>query len=214
VIRFDQRNAGATSASGTFTLLDVARDAARLLDALGIERVIAIGHAWGGRVAQVFARDYPHRVSGLVVCGTGGQFPPTVNESEVAGLFSAFIERRRDAWEAALESLYCAPGFRGRDPLVFGEIAEIIWQQPPRLEPQWDARTAPSPSYWGATRVPTLLVYGRHDRNGTPENGRDLAARIPGSRLVEIEDAGHFVVRESELRVATKITTFLEGIVD
>jgi 3-oxoadipate enol-lactonase len=70
VVRFDQRNAGATQADGSFSLLDIAADAAALLDYLKIERVIIAGHAWGGRVAQVFTRDYPHRVAGLVLCGT------------------------------------------------------------------------------------------------------------------------------------------------
>jgi 3-oxoadipate enol-lactonase len=212
VVRFDARNAGATQAHGAFTLLDVARDAVNLLDALGIERVVAVGHAWGGRVAQVFARDYPHRVAALVVCGTGGQFPPKVTADEIAAMRRAFTERRRDAWEAALESTYCAPGFRTRDPLVFGEIAELLWHAPAHPRPQWDPRPAPSESYWGMARAPTLLVYGQHDRNGTPENARDLAARIPGARLVTIEDAGHFVVREAEVRVAAEIGAFLSDI--
>ena len=85
-MRLDQRNAGATRASGSFSLLDVAADAAALLDHLKIERAIVAGHAWGGRVAQVFARDYPHRVTGLVICGTGGQFPATVPPALVAAM--------------------------------------------------------------------------------------------------------------------------------
>ncbi|MBI4768473.1 MAG: alpha/beta fold hydrolase [Deltaproteobacteria bacterium] len=48
VLRLDQRNAGDTRASGSFSLLDVAADAAALLDHLQIERVIVAGHAWGG----------------------------------------------------------------------------------------------------------------------------------------------------------------------
>lgn len=212
VIRFDARNAGATKARGAFTLLDVARDAVNLLDTLGIERVVAVGHAWGGRVAQVFGRDYPHRVAGLVVCGTGGQFPPRVGDADLARMYAAFAERRRADWEAEIESMYCAPGFRSRDPRTFAEIADLLWNALRPTDVRWDPRAAPSASYWGTSRAPTLLVYGQHDRNGTPENARDLAARIPGARLVTIEDAGHFVVREAEVRVAAEIGAFLADI--
>ena len=41
VVRFDQRNAGATRAEGEFTLLDTAADAAAVLEELEIQRVIA-----------------------------------------------------------------------------------------------------------------------------------------------------------------------------
>jgi len=180
------------------------------LDALGVERIVAVGHAWGGRVAQVFERDYPHRLAGLVVCGTGGQFPATLTELEVAAMRTAFSERRRDHWEAALESAYCAPGFRTRDPLVFNEIADLLWHAPGHTGVRWDSRVAPSASYWGRSPAPALLVYGRHDRNGTPANARDLAARMPQARHVTLEDAGHFVVREAEARVAAEVDAFLE----
>ena len=43
-----------------------------ILDRLGVDRVILVGHSWGGLLALTFALDYPHRVAGLVVIA-----PPT-----------------------------------------------------------------------------------------------------------------------------------------
>jgi len=43
-----------------------------VLDRLGVDRVILVGHSWGGLLALTFALDYPHRVAGLVVIA-----PPT-----------------------------------------------------------------------------------------------------------------------------------------
>ena len=43
-----------------------------VLDRLGVDRVILVGHSWGGLLALTFALDYSHRVAGLVVIA-----PPT-----------------------------------------------------------------------------------------------------------------------------------------
>jgi pimeloyl-ACP methyl ester carboxylesterase len=38
-----------------------------VLDRLGIDRTIIVGHSWGGALALTFALDYPQRVAGLVL---------------------------------------------------------------------------------------------------------------------------------------------------
>jgi pimeloyl-ACP methyl ester carboxylesterase len=43
------------------------------------------------------------------------------------------------------------------------------------------------------TAMPALVIGARHDRIATPEMVRALANGIPGSRLVEFDDAAHGV---------------------
>jgi pimeloyl-ACP methyl ester carboxylesterase len=213
VIRFDQRGVGGTRFEGAFSLLDVAADAARLLESQGSPRVLAVGHAWGGRVAQVFARDYPHMLRALVLCGTGGQFPPRLDAGMQDALRTAAKSGDRTRWQRSLEAMYCAPGYAARDPTDFAQLAEMMWHA--RSTPRratWDARIAPSPSYWGTARVPTLLLYGRDDRFGTPDNAEDLARLIPGAALKYFDDAGHFVVREAREHVLDALTSFARTI--
>lgn len=209
VVRFDQRSAGGTRASGTFSLLDVAADAARLHAHLELGPVIAVGHAWGGRVAQVFARDYPHRVSALVLCGTGGQFPPRLEPGMQEALRAAAAARDRRAWEAALANSYFGGGYAEREPEAFGAVADLLWADgTPRQHGTWDPQIAPSASYWGTARVPTLLLYGTDDRFGTRENAEDLARRIPDAQLEFLEGAGHFLVREVPGTIARYMRRF------
>jgi pimeloyl-ACP methyl ester carboxylesterase len=145
-----------------------------------------------------------------VICGTGGQFPPSVDAAELKSLNEATRSGDRTAWETSVEAVYCAPGFSARDPQTFAGVCDAIWDHPPPRGIRWDPRVSPSPSYWGLARIPTLLIYGRHDRFGTPENAADLHQRIPRSRLVTFEDAGHFVIREAEERVAAEIGRFID----
>ena len=51
-------------------------DAAALMDHLGVEKAIVIGHSMGGRIAQLLALDYPEKVDKLVLASTGAAFPP------------------------------------------------------------------------------------------------------------------------------------------
>ncbi|MEX0942638.1 MAG: alpha/beta hydrolase [Pseudomonadales bacterium] len=208
VLRFDQRNAGQTRFEGSFSLNTVAADAATLMKDQGSERVIAIGHAWGGRVAQVFARDYPHLLSKLVICANGGQFPPIDTSVIDQALREARRSGDRSAWESAYEARWCAKGFRDRAPERFQEVADLGWNSRANKAASWDPKVSPSSSYWGTATVPTLLIYGEEDKNGTPKNAEDLHQRIRNSELIMLSNAGHFVIREQEEQVLEAITTF------
>ena len=57
--------------------------------------------------------------------------------------------------------------------------------------------------------VPTLLLYGSHDRLTPPEVGGALRERIPGSEFVEIENAGHLSNMEQPEAFNAALLAFL-----
>lgn len=207
VVRFDQRDAGATRARGPFSLLDIAADAAALLEHLGLRSAVVVGHAWGGRVAQVFARDYPHLCDGLVICGTGGHVPATVSDESLTELREAGRAGDKDTWSRLVEQIYCAAGFAARQPDEFADLLRTMWP-PSRRSARWDARITPSASYWGLALLPTLLIYGAQDQFGTPENADDLQSRLADVRRLDIANAGHFVIREATPQVVQALQDF------
>ena len=210
VVQFDQRGAGATSFEGRFSLATVAADAHALLDVLGVEQVVAIGHAWGGRVAQVLARDYPERLNGLVLCGTGGVKPPAFDPAARERLRVSAVRGDRRTFEQAVVDLYCAQDFPERDPNKARVVFEELWEW--RFDGKGAAEASlatPSESYVGTARCPVLLLYGSEDKFGTRENAWELHRRLPTSRLVFIEDAGHLVIREQPVRVFEEISAFV-----
>jgi len=212
VVRFDLCGAGQTDfPEHTFTLETLARDALALLDFLSIAQVSLVGHAYGGRVAQVFARDFSNRVTALILCGTGGLFPPlpTVNTTDIG---NPSIDRV--TWEEALLAQMCGPEFRRRQPERAQRFLDDMWADRALQEgverQRQAAQATPITTYWGIASVPTLLLYGTDDRFGHARNAHDLASRLKKSKLVFIDGAGHMAIREQPDRLLAEISVFLK----
>jgi len=206
VIRFDYRDVGrSATASESYTLETLASDAEALLDHLKVSQAVIAAHAFGGRVAQVFVRDFPERVEGLILCGTGGQFPPNLPtlDSDVSPSDRFFVT-------------YCGSGFQDRHPQRAQRLFEDVSTQirhPGAGKRRAEAiQATPSPSYWGKIpdTTPVLLLYGTDDRFGTPENADDLHQQLRNSHYVRFEGAGHFAMREEPDRVVAEIQSFVE----
>src|SRR5690242_21079573 len=64
----DQRGWGQSEApSSDYSLADLANDAVGVLEAIGLDRYILIGHSMGGKVAQFLASRRPSGLAGLVL---------------------------------------------------------------------------------------------------------------------------------------------------
>src|SRR5882757_5234648 len=85
VILTDNTGVGLSTGSAPETVAGMARDAAALIDALGLEQVDLFGFSMGGYVAQQMVVDRPELVRRLILVGTGprggegiGQLDPDV----------------------------------------------------------------------------------------------------------------------------------------
>jgi len=74
LLLFDNRGIGESDAPpGPYTVVELADDAAQVLDEAGVERAHVLGTSLGGMVAQELALGRPQRVEKLVlVCTTPG----------------------------------------------------------------------------------------------------------------------------------------------
>ncbi|MGY4158407.1 pimeloyl-ACP methyl ester carboxylesterase [Bradyrhizobium sp. USDA 4461] len=71
VIAYDQRDSGATTnPSLSYSLADLADDAAALITGLGYDRAQVFGTSLGGQIAQVLAARHPGRIDRLILSST------------------------------------------------------------------------------------------------------------------------------------------------
>lgn len=223
VIRFDNRDVGlSTKFEAGYSLDDMAADAAGLLAALEIRAAHVVGASMGGFIAQLLALNHPERVLSLtsIFSGPNGddQVPPTDKGTEIL-LLPAQPTR-----EARIEqSIYVRKALAGSlDRLdEEREYARAARQVDRAYYPAGYARqlaaivAAPSRiERLRSLRVPTLVIHGLDDILIPPENGRIVAAAVPGARLVEIEGMGHMLPERVWAMVAGEIASLARHAVE
>jgi pimeloyl-ACP methyl ester carboxylesterase len=86
----DLRGYGGTDASASdesYAPSNLAADAVGLLDALGAEQAVLVGHDWGANIAWACAELFPQRVAGLVALSVPYRPRPPAPPSEVLRQF-------------------------------------------------------------------------------------------------------------------------------
>jgi pimeloyl-ACP methyl ester carboxylesterase len=210
VLALDQRgHGGAEKPVGSYELAAFAADVEGFMDATDIAAAVLVGSSSGGYVAQQVALDSPSRVTGLVLVGA----PRSLHRRPA---FADEVERLTDPVDPSWvrESLTWFPRFhdvpawyiedRVRDGL---RLPAHVWR-----DTLTGLITALAPTDKGTVTAPTLIIWGARDALLPGEDQRQLAAAIPGSRLVVYQETGHLVLWEQPDRVASDLTAFVEDL--
>jgi len=213
-IALDNRGVGQSDVpQGPYSIAGMAEDAAKVLDAAGVERAHVFGVSMGGMIAQEFTLRFPDRVRSLILACTaaGG---PTALRAEPAALEmlrTASFMPRDQAAEAAVPFIYDSATPRRlidediarRRPWLpssvgyLGQLQAILgWECYSRLD---------------QISAPTLVIHGKNDRLIPPGNGEMIAARIPGAQLVLIENAGHLFTTDQTAKGHEAAIRFLSS---
>jgi 3-oxoadipate enol-lactonase len=197
VVTFDNRGSGRSERpAGRLTLAGMAADAVSVLDAAGIARAHVYGISMGGMIAQELALRYPDRVNSLVLGATSaGGVAATPPDRETLAFLArrATVPDEEGRW-ASVPYVYSERTRRSGGGRIGEDFAR---RRAYRFDPVgYGAQLAAAAGHDAARRLgdiaaPTLVLHGAEDRMVPPANGRALAARIAGSRLLELDDAAH-----------------------
>ena len=218
VLTFDNRGVGQSDKpAGPYTAQMLAADTAGLLDALGIEKAIIAGHSMGGFVAQAMALDFPQKVAKLILCSTnfGGphHVPVTAEAMKVlTDVTSDALTRFKNGLAVST-----APDWSEKNPEMIEEW--VKWRVANPIDPApYQAQMAigfglmPEAAAFEnklpRLNVPTLILFGAHDKVVPPENASLLAEKIAGSKVMIFPDAGHFFPIEIAEAASRTITDF------
>jgi pimeloyl-ACP methyl ester carboxylesterase len=222
VIRFDNRDVGRSTIlrdkrvptrlelasrdprGASYTLSDMANDAAGLLDWLDLDAAHVVGASMGGMIAQLLAIGHPQRVLSLVsIMSTTGD--RRVGQAHPMLLWRLFRTppRDRDGYVRDFVSNYRYIGSRRypADPERTRALAERCFDR--GIHRAGTARqlaaiaTAPDrTSLLREVKVPTTVIHGDADRLVMSSGGRATASAIAGARLVVIPGMAHDLPRE------------------
>ena len=231
VIRFDNRDSGRSTilreagmptvwqllrrsrSAATYSLEEMAFDAAGLLDHLGVRAAHVVGASMGGLIAQLLTIHHPERVLSLVsiMSSTGsrrvGQIHPP--------LLPRLLRRPRSDREGYIEDFVATFRAIGSkryplDPVQARALAARCFDR--GYDPAGSARqlgaivTASDQTHaLREVRTPTTVIHGDADRLVMLSGGRAMARAIPGARLVVIPGMGHDLPRAVWPRVIDAI---------
>ena len=199
VIAIDQRGHGGSShPEHGYLIPDYAADLSGVIDQLGLEKPLIMGHSLGGMVALEWAQHHQDRAAALLIedapMRRGG---PGVEElfdgwialsrmtleearAHYAGEFPEWTEDDLDRRAQAIISV--APG-------VFLELKDNMVSQ----------GGASVIATYAEIESPTLLIYGDIDAGGmVPEfDARTFAETLPNVEIARIPDANHSLHRDT-----------------
>jgi N-formylmaleamate deformylase len=186
----DVRGRGLSDAGETYTLDDYAADTLAVIDGLGLDRPLLLGHSMGARIAAVTAaRGAALRGTVIVdppMSGPGrGPYPTTL------GAFLgqlAQAQRGTDADEVAAAWPHWPRSeqeLRARWLSSCDEAAVVATHEGFEREDFFDA--------WPAVPAPTVLLHGADSPVVTAAGAAEAARTNPAARLLEVPAAGHMV---------------------
>ena len=211
---------------GDYSLGAFASGVRDLMLALGHERATVVGHSLGGGVAMQFAYQFPERCERLVLVSSGGLGDEVNLLLRLLTLPGAELVLPLACTDWLHDAGVNVARWLGNIGLHTGPHLQEIWESYGSLADA-ETRTAfvqtlrsvvdvagqrvsAADRLYLASEVPTLIVWGDHDRIIPADQGRATHEAIAGSRLELFAGSGHFPHCEQPDRFAAALTDFMD----
>ncbi len=210
-IATDHRGWGQSDAPASgYTLADLAADAQGVIDALGLQRYILVGHSMGGKVAQLLASRRPRGLAGLVLVAPSPPSPMQLPLEVRQGMVAAYSSR--ESIKATVEQVLAGKPLSAddletvmQDSLSGAPPAKMAW---PLVMSQEDITAQVS-----SIEVPTIVVAGELDRvEGLATLEAEVLPRLPHAVLHRLPGTGHLSMLESPKQMAQIILNFANSL--
>ncbi|WP_273732753.1 adenylate/guanylate cyclase domain-containing protein [Mycolicibacterium septicum] len=233
VVMFDKAGTGMSDPVPKVRLLEErAAEIEAVMDAVGFTKPVVFGMSEGGPQAIVFATRRPERTRALIVYGSfaslsgagwddldrdpaelrarvlaelGEDYTPSATQ---IARFQEMGRVARSGWGSGATAKVMFPSVRSTRQLA---MVERMCASPGMLRATMESnlRIDVRPILPAVT-APTLVVHAREDA-APVQNGRYLAAHIPGARYLEVEGVDHAPWFTEPDKILTGIEEFLTG---
>jgi 3-oxoadipate enol-lactonase len=214
VIRYDLRGLGAsTQPTAPYSPCD---DLQSLLDQLGVERTVLIGHSFAGGLAIDFCLDRPKRVIAVVAetPALGGYPYSDAFKERTATIFSAY---QSGGGEAAVEAMLSDPFLAPKAGTAKERLRAIaldnlaVFNFDPGL-----LQSLEPPAFDRLEEIsrPFLVISAEHDDPDNRAVADLLERRLANARRVELKSAGHLAHLDQPQQFNELIVEFMRSLAD
>ena len=214
-ITFDNRGIRRSTGEPPTSIQEMADDAVRLLDHLGIEKSVVYGVSMGGAIAQRIVVDHPDRVSALVLALTFARPIEFMRRQQQLARFILEHGGVREMTDVSLIRMFTPRFFEVGQETVDRMVAALFAEGedgpagPEILMAQLDALEKHDVlEDLKEVSVPTLVIGAKMDQMVPGFASEEIAATIPGAELVMME-TGHGAGVEEMEAFNTAVSTFL-----
>jgi pimeloyl-ACP methyl ester carboxylesterase len=209
---WDQPGYGHSPTVEPYDLEQVSAALKRLIESLGGEPVVLVGHSMGGMIAQEAYARFPELIKGLVLGFTSASFGGG-SEEFVRQFVEARVAPLNQGQSMAQVAASLMPKMRGAksDPAGLAHAQAIMASIPPetyrkavQLLTTFDRK-----DNLKNIRVPTLLVAGSDDRTAPPPVMERMHKAIPDSQYVVLAGCGHLGPMDQPERFNAVLQKFL-----
>lgn len=211
VLRFDTRGHGASGVPhGPYSLDRLGHDVLELMDALQLSKAHFLGLSLGGFIGQWLAIHAPQRIDRLVLSNTAAWLGPANQWNErIASVLRD--EGMRETAEMFLRNWFPASMIAADGPEVQRFRAMLHATDPHGVAGAYAAvRDFDLRRTITLIEAPTLVIAGRDDTVTSARHGEEIAAAIPGARLVMLPGV-HLSNIEQPGAFMQAVTSWLAG---
>jgi DNA-binding winged helix-turn-helix (wHTH) protein/pimeloyl-ACP methyl ester carboxylesterase len=201
LIRYDSRGNGLSDWDVDEVSFDgFLRDLESVVEAVRVERFALLGISQGCALSIAYAARYPERVSHLILYGGFARGRRKRGSQQEIDSSEAILTLMRQGWGQE------NPAFRQMFTSLFmpeGSAEQMQWfkdLQRITTSPENAVRLRRAVDEVDVTdllqqiKVPTLVLHCRNDAMQPFEEGRQVAAGIPGARFVALEGRNHMIL--------------------
>ena len=213
-----------------------AMDAIALMDGLGIDRFMVVGHDWGSNIAEALAVGWPDRVERIAMLSTpprlGGMPTPPFWHAQrqwyhwfmATAVGAEAVRQDRRGFARTHWMNWGPPGWF--DEATFDRVAEA-WDNPDWVDvtlhsyrARWGEAEADPASAWLEEKVkatetlslPAIYIQGTADGVNPPAAAKQVPAKFSGPfDYIELPGVGHFLQREAPAEAAAHLVTLFTG---
>jgi len=203
VISYSRRGQYKSELGSDLDSFYAADDLLHLMDFLKVDRFHAVGNALGGYFGLDIAISHPGRLRSLVLASS----MMGIVELDYTRQMNALRPKTFEELPLAVQEI--GPSYRAANPTGLAEWNarhdRAAQRAPARLHNKftWDAL--------GKLKTPVLLMTGDADLWIPPYMLRQVAAKIPGSQLVVVPEAGHNIQWEQPQAFNDAVLAFIRG---
>lgn len=201
LVRYDERGTGLSDWNvADLTFEKFVNDLESVVDALGLRRFALLGISQGGAVSLAYSLRHPERVSRLILYGAyarGWKNRASAGEIALRQAMQTLIQQGWGQDNPAFRQMWTSlfiPEASLEQMRWFNDLQRISTSPENAVRLHIEFGQIDVTGLLAAVTVPTLVLHVRGDGVVPFEEGRLLAASIPGARFVALEGRNHLLL--------------------